>query len=348
MSRTATLAAGILVCVAVAVPTESAEPSRAPELVVTGPVPVTAEQLDQLLGNKLLRFRSEEYTVKRKALEGYLADRLLDRQAAARGLSLDELLRQEVDAKASEVREEDVRAAYQSTRGVAGESEDLALSRIRAGMKTQRIALRRAEFIKELRARSGVRILLEPPRLSVSAGNGPSKGPAAAAVTIVEFSDFQCPFCGRMAPTLRRIEGKYQDQVRIVFRDFPLPMHSDAPKAAEAGRCAAEQGRFWPMYDKLFANQTSLRVPDLKRYAVEVGVEARAFDACLDGGKYDGAWRADLKEGEGYGIAGTPTFFINGRPLLGVPPFEVFEEIIDEELAIAAAATGPKAAVAQR
>ncbi len=148
----------------------------------------------------------------------------------------------------------------------------------------------------------------------------------------MEFSDFQCPYCARARHTLDRVRETYSDRVRTVYRDFPLPMHPEAAKAAEAGACAGEQGKFWEMHDRIFDNQARLLVPDLKRYAGELGLDTRAFEQCLDSGRHAPDWQRDLEEGARYGVSATPAFFINGRPLVGAVPFENFAQVIDDEL----------------
>jgi protein-disulfide isomerase len=167
----------------------------------------------------------------------------------------------------------------------------------------------------------------------VEPGNSPSKGPKSAPVTIVEFSDFQCPFCSRVGPTLKQIEDKYKDKVRIVFKHYPLPFHQNAGPAAEAAMAAHEQGKFWEMHDKLFGNQQSLDRASFEKFAGEIGINVDKFKAALDSGKHKAEVNADMTHGNSLGGGmGTPTFFINGRKVAGAMPFDSFASIIDEEL----------------
>ncbi|HEX4460508.1 MAG TPA: thioredoxin domain-containing protein [Polyangia bacterium] len=169
----------------------------------------------------------------------------------------------------------------------------------------------------------------------VDPGNGPSIGPKTAPVTIVEFSDFQCPFCSRVVPTVKQIEDKYKDKVRIVWRNYPLPFHNNAMGAAEAAMAANAQGKFWPMYDKLFANQQQLDRPNLEKFASEIGLDMNQFKADLDSHKYKGQIDADQQYANslgGSGGFGTPTFFINGHKVAGAMPFDAFAAIIDADL----------------
>ncbi len=168
----------------------------------------------------------------------------------------------------------------------------------------------------------------------VDPGNGPSFGPKGAPVTIVEFSDFQCPFCGRVAPTVKQIEDKYKGKVRLTFRNYPLPFHDHAQLAAEAAMAANEQGKFWEMHDKMFANQQALNRPDLEKYASEIGLNVDKFKADLDSGKEKANVNADVTYANSLpgGGMGTPTFFINGHKIPGALPFEQFQAVIDGEL----------------
>jgi protein-disulfide isomerase len=161
---------------------------------------------------------------------------------------------------------------------------------------------------------------------------GPAKGPATAKVNIVEFSDFQCPFCSKVVPTLHQIEKEYPNEVRVFFRNNPLDFHPDAPLAAQAAAAADQQGKFWEMHDKLFANQQALKRPDLERYAQELGLDVAKFKQALDSGAANVRVQQDLAVGRQIGVQGTPNFYINGRNLVGAQPFEAFKKVIDEEI----------------
>jgi len=165
------------------------------------------------------------------------------------------------------------------------------------------------------------------------AGADPAKGPQDAKVKIVEYSDFQCPFCGRVVQTIRQIEEEYGDKVQITFRNFPLSFHQFAQKAAEAGECANLQGRFWEMHDMMFAHQNALRTEDLKSYAKQLGLDQEKFDSCLDNGEMKAEVERDFQDGTAAGVRGTPAFIINGEHISGALPFERFKEVIDKKLA---------------
>ena len=170
--------------------------------------------------------------------------------------------------------------------------------------------------------------------IEVSVDDDPYMGPEDAPVTIVEFSDFQCAYCGRFREqTFDTLIDAYGDQVRFVYRDFPLSsMHPQSQKAAEAAQCAHDQEMFWPMHDLLLSNQSSLNDDSYTQFAQELQLDVEAFDQCLESGKYEDEVLADLEDGLEYGVTGTPAFFVNGRLLMGALPFEQFSAAIEAEL----------------
>jgi protein-disulfide isomerase len=164
------------------------------------------------------------------------------------------------------------------------------------------------------------------------AADDATMGPANAKVTIVEFSDFQCPFCSKVEPTLKQIRDAYPDSVRIVFKHNPLPFHKDANLAAQAAVEATKQGRFWEFHDKLFQNNKSLKREDLERHAQDLGLDLQRFRAALDTSAHTAQVQRDMSEAQSLGATGTPAFFVNGRFVSGAQPFERFKTLIDEEI----------------
>jgi protein-disulfide isomerase len=171
-------------------------------------------------------------------------------------------------------------------------------------------------------------------RFAVATDGDPARGPADAKVTIVEFSDFQCPFCKRYVDeTLPLIASTYGDKVRYVFRNFPIEqLHPQATQAAQAAACAADQGKFWEYHDLLFRNQGALDVDSLKGYAGKLGLDQATFNSCVDSKKHAAEVQSDFDAGRTYDVTGTPTFFINGRKVVGAQSFATLQKIIDEEL----------------
>ncbi|MCP3142973.1 DsbA family protein [Pyxidicoccus xibeiensis] len=172
----------------------------------------------------------------------------------------------------------------------------------------------------------------ELPPQKVDVGNAPARGPANAPVTVVAFSDFECPFCSRAVPTLKTLEEEYAGKLRVAFKHQPLPNHPNAKLAAAASLAAHEQGKFWEFHDLLFANQRQLDRASLEGYAKQLGLNEARFKAALDSGKHDAQVTADASEGARVGASATPTFFINGRPVVGALPIDHFRRIIDDEL----------------
>jgi protein-disulfide isomerase len=171
--------------------------------------------------------------------------------------------------------------------------------------------------------------------VDVKEGDSPSIGDKNAPVTIIEFSDFECPFCERFyTQSYKQIKANYVDtgKVRIVFKHFPLPFHANAQKAAEASECAREQGKFWEMHDKLFENQNAISISSLKGYAADLGLDTSKFNSCLDSGKYASRVQKDASDGSAAGVSGTPSFFINGKSVVGAQPYSVFQQAIEAEL----------------
>ncbi len=173
------------------------------------------------------------------------------------------------------------------------------------------------------------------PKFEVQAGNSPAMGPRSAPVTIVEWSDFQCPFCSRVEPTLKQVMAAYGNKVRLVWKNQPLPFHPNAMPAAEAAMAAYEQGndKFWQMHERLFANQTELSPALYEKTAREIGLDMSKWKASVESHRAQEAIQADMRAGMQLGANGTPTFFINGKRLVGAMPFDSFKQIIDAELA---------------
>lgn len=329
---------GGLVALFLAVTAAAADvPASEASAAIVGGRSISVREVEDRGRLALFQLRVQEYEQRLRILNGLIADQLLKNESEARKLSPEEVLKAEVFDKVAAVKPEEVAAAYETVKARFKDKPEADVkAQIEREMRQQRQNERRQAFAKELRAKAGVQVLLEPPRLEISANGGVARGPADAPVTIVEFSDFQCPFCVRAFPTVKKIFESYGDRVRFVYQDLPLDMHPFAIKAAEAGACADDQGRFWEMHDRMFAANGKLDVAELKAYATELGLDAPRFASCLDEGQRASRWQAGKALAESYGISGTPAFFINGRFVSGARPFETFSDIIDDELARAA------------
>jgi protein-disulfide isomerase len=272
------------------------------------------------------------------SLDQAVQDRLLDAEAASRKVTKDQLL---AEIKPAAVTDADVDAFYEQNKAQIPRPKDQVAAQIKTYLEQQGQQKARTEYFKTLEAKYKVDYKLEPIRVEVAA-TGPAKGPANAPVTIVEFSDFQCPFCSRLTPTLKQVEEKYGNKVRLVFRQYPLPFHPNAQKAAEASLCAADQGKFWELHDAMFGNQGELGVDQLKAKAASLGLNADKFNKCLDSGEKAAAIQADIKAGSAAGVSGTPAMFINGRFINGAVPIDNITTVIDDELRRAGNKTASK------
>ena len=275
------------------------------------------------------------FDARRQVIDQIIADHLFEIEGRARGVTAARLVEQEVTDRILPVTESDVEVWYRTNpQRVQGAPLDQVRQGIHNLLARERRQVAFDVFLDRLKANHPVRIELEPPRLEINVSDDePAVGPRSASVQIVEYSDFECPFCARASSTVRQIRETYGDRVLLVYRDFPLPNHSQAFRAAEAAQCAYEQGRFWEYHDKLFANFGRLSPEELKQHAADLGLDGQEFATCLDSGRKRQSVQQDLDEGEQYGVRATPTFFINGRPVSGAQPFEAFKQVIDEELA---------------
>jgi protein-disulfide isomerase len=276
------------------------------------------------------------YDGRRAALDDLIASLLIDEAAKEAGSTPAQYVDGEIARRMKPVSDTDVAVFYGENRGqMQGRSLQDMSPLIRRFLEDRARETARAALVAELRMEGpDVRVMFEPPRAVLAvAPDDPSLGPANAPVTLVEFSDFQCPFCQRVAPTLKELRSRYGDRIRIVWKDFPLTqIHPEAFDAAQAGLCAQEQGKFWDYHDRLFANQAALQRDALKKYAADTGMDAATFSACLDSNKYQARVQASLDAGSRLGIGSTPTTYINGRAVTGAQPLEAFTAIIDEEL----------------
>ncbi len=277
------------------------------------------------------------YEGRRQALESIVADALIEQASKASGTDQDKYVEAEVARRIKPVTEAQVAEFYKENQGqMQGRDLPAMGPAIRRYLEEQERASAYRALVADLKkAAPRIDYVLDAPRYDVAVeADDPSLGSASALVTLVEFSDFQCPFCARVRPTLMRVKETYGDRVRIVWKDFPLTsIHPQAFKAAEAGQCAQEQGKFWEYHDRLFTNQQALQPESLKKYAADMGLDAGAFNACLDSGKHAERVKSQVDAGTELGVSSTPSVFINGRMLSGAQPFEAFASVIDDELA---------------
>lgn len=306
--------------------------------VTIGDRTLTVGEVDAHVKENLFRQATEEgdpaklYELRSNAIDQMVDETLLDAEAKRRNIDRDGLLAAEA-TKAKPVEESEVKALYDRFKDRLGETEyEQVAGQIRTRLGEQRKQEARTAFVAGLRAKGDVAVLLEPPRIEVAA-DGPSRGPESAPVTIVEFSDYQCPFCKRAEATLRDVLKRYPEQVRLVYRHFPIDGHKDARPAAEAAACAGEQGKFWEFHDQVFQSSPALDAGKLRQLGEQVKLDTNAFDACITEGRHRAKVQADADAGREAGVSGTPAFFVNGIPLSGARSIAEFEKLIDAELA---------------
>ncbi|MFL6259597.1 MAG: thioredoxin domain-containing protein [Thermoanaerobaculia bacterium] len=311
-------------------------------LAVVNGKPITEADIRQTSADQFKaldrEYQQNVHQLLENSLDQAVQDRLLEAEAAARKVTKDQLL---AEIKPAAVTDADVDAFYEQNKAQIPRPKEQVAAQIKTYLEQQGQQKARTEYFKTLQAKYKVDYKLEPIRVDVAA-TGPAKGPASAPVTIVEFSDFQCPFCSRLTPTLAEVEKKYGDKVRLVFRQYPLPFHQNAQKAAEASLCAADQGKFWELHDAMFGNQGELGVDQLKAKAASLGLNADKFNKCLDSGEKAAAIQADVKAGSAAGVSGTPAMFINGRFINGAVPLDNITTVIDDELRRAGQKTASK------
>jgi protein-disulfide isomerase len=268
-----------------------------------------------------------------KHLDLLIDEKVLDAEAAKRGITKQELLSTEVQSKMKEPTAEEIDSFYEMNADRINMAKEMAAPKIKNYLQRRGAASLRRELLDRLKKEQQIVRSIKPLRFNISTAGRPASGPANAPVTMVVFSDFECPYCREFSSTIREIKKQYGDKVRLVFRQFPLKaIHPDAQKAAEAALCADRQKKFWEMHDLLFKDQSSLSVDNLKSKAKELGLDTAAFNACLEEGATAALIHEDLVAAFSAGVDGTPSTFVNGRFINGNAPIEEIAAAIDEEL----------------
>jgi protein-disulfide isomerase len=280
---------------------------------------------------ELMRLELQAYQAKLQAIERIAASKLLERAAKDEGLGVMEYLAKRTGQESPEPARAELEAFYLAQREAWKEPFEKVEDRVSESYRAARTQQLRAKLLVDLKAKYPLELLLDPPRVALSAGSAPRLGKTDSRVTIVEFSDYLCPYCKRTQPVLREVLSKYGDEVSLVFKDMPLRIHPEAQQAAEAARCAGDQGKFWAFHERLF-NSSSLSLEMLKKVGRETGLDETAFHTCVTSRKHQAALMSDMREGEVAGVQSTPTFYVNGIPLVGAQTVDSFSKVIDSEL----------------
>ena len=295
---------------------------------------LTLTDLKQLEGGKLLQAQYQYYLNERKALEELIDNRLLADEARKRNISLDQLLDTEVYKGVKDPTEDQLEVYYEGldTQDSFTSVRDDVLQHIRELRRTKA----RAAFVEQLRKQAQINIMLMPPSAHVDIAKAYTHGDSNAPVVLVEFADYQCPYCQKVNPQIQQLKKEYGDNLTVIFKDFPLPMHHSSEKAAEASRCAGEQGKFWEYHDVLFYSK-EIEVDALKEHARVLKLDGDRFDTCLDSGAEAAAVKKDLDEAKSLGLTGTPSFFVNGHFFSGVVDYAALKDIVNQQLNLAGA-----------
>jgi len=311
-----------------------AQVANAETLATVGKKTIDRADVEKAVRPQLIALENERYNTIKGGIDDLVADALFEQEAAARGVTVEQLQQVEIVDKIPHPSDADIQKVYEENKEqLEGAPLDQVKDQIVEYLLRKQTQERRQAVIDELKKKYPTKITLKAPTVQVGVGATPAKGNAKAPVTIIEFSDYECPFCKKVEPTVREVLKVYgPDKVRFAYRNFPLPFHQSARPAAAAAGCAAEQGKFWEYHEKLM-DATDLSPENMKKLAGEVGVDQKKFDECVAADKFKDAIDKDLAAGEEAGVNGTPAFFINGRMIDGAQPLEKFKEIIDEELA---------------
>ncbi|MEW6208863.1 MAG: thioredoxin domain-containing protein [Acidobacteriota bacterium] len=294
------------------------EADRAQVVAVVGGAKITSGEIEDSLRPLIFNIQEQLYQIRKQQLDLTINNMLLEQEAQKRKITARALLEAQVKSKAKPMTEDDARKFYDENKDkIKGEFAQLK-DQILSYLRDREDREAQGAFAAQLRSAAVIEVFLsppDPPRYNIATDDQPSKGRADAMVTIVEFTDFECASCARAQPVIARLMAEYGDRVRLIVRDFPLEKHPRAFKAAEAAEAARDQGKYWQYVEVLFANQSALQIADLKQYATRVGLDREKFDAALDSGRFSDKVQRDLREGMKVGVNGTPTIFVNGRPM---------------------------------
>ena len=294
---------------------------------------ITVEEVETAAGGQLIGLYQQVFQVKDQQLRSMIYADLVEQAASAEGISREEYLNRELVSKIPAPSEEQIQQILTQYKSQLPPDETQARQQVTMFLNQQAGQQQEANLMARLFDAADVEILLDPPRVNpVVAAHNPMMGPADAPVVLVEYTDYQCPYCDRAQPTIVALRERYGDSVVHVFKNLPLPMHQQATLAAEAALCAADQGQFWAFHDWLFANKNNISNDTLVAQAEALALDVPVFTACVDSRTHKQQVEDDAKEAGSFGIRGTPGFVVNGRILTGAQPLEAFIAVIDDEL----------------
>lgn len=302
-----------------------------------GNLEITNAQLNDGIESEIYEAEQKLFEIRFNKLKGMIIEKMVEKDPRAKGMSPDDFLAKHIGTSIV-ISEKEIEAFIKDQNIPAEHINPQIREKIKSYLEMERKKEAVDKWLADQTKKTEVDVFIAKPRrpsFEINTGDAPSVGATDAKVTVVEFSDFQCPFCAKGADIINGLKKKYGNKVRFVFKNFPLPFHNQAEGAAVAGLCAQEQSNelFWKMHDEMFADQTKLDSMALKATAKKIGAKTEQFNKCLDENKLLAKVHADMEEGKKIKVKSTPTFFINGQLINGAQPLDVFTEIIDEELA---------------
>jgi len=291
---------------------------------------VTMAELEQAESSKLLTAHYQYYQLEIKALDELIDNKLIEQKAKSEHLTVDQLVERDVKPTVKDPTDDQMEVYYEGLD--TDQPYQVVRGKILDKIRQLRLEKALAAYADKLRTQSTVYVTLAPPRVDVGVETAQMLGPKNAPVTLIEFADYECPYCQKVAPDLRKLQAEFGDKVAFTYRDFPLPMHARAEKAAEAARCAGEQGKFWEFHDTLFQSK-ELDFDQLKVHAQALNLDTERFNKCLNAGDEAAAVGQDRKEGVRLGLTGTPSFFINGHFMSGAVDYATLHKMVEQQLA---------------
>jgi len=291
---------------------------------------ITLAQFESKRPSALFQARNSFFDAEKKAVEEYIDDLLLERQAQKENMPVAQLLERHVNGEIAKDPDDAVLRVYYE--GVdTNEPFEAVRDKIIEHLRQRRLAKAKTAYIQSLRSQAKITVDVAPPRIDISLQDTPVRGPAGAPLTLVEYADYECPYCQQVQPTLDQLEAAFKGKMAFAYKDLPLPMHPHAQKAAEASQCAGLQGKYWEYHD-LLSKTKALEVSQLKAGARQLGLEPGAFDKCLDSGERAESVKSSQNEAQKLGLLGTPSFFLNGRFFSGNLSYDQMRQLLEDEL----------------
>jgi protein-disulfide isomerase len=321
--------------VANAAPDDTPGSSKDVVLVEINGTTITQADLEKKNPSALFNARTSFYEAERQALDGFIQETVLQMEAKKEGLTVDQLIDKHVKTTiAPDPSEESLRVYYEGVQTT--EPYEAVRGKILDAIRESRIAKAQTAYLQSLRGKYAIVLRLPPPRTTISMANVPIRGASNAPITLLEYADFECPYCQQIAPIISRLEVEYKGKIQFAYKDYPLGIHANAEKAAEAAHCAGAQGKYWEFHD-LILSEKHPEPAALKGYARDLKLDAAAFDKCLETGGQADVVKTSQTEAKTMGLQGTPTFFVNGRYVSGNASYERLRAVIEEELSAAQA-----------